>query len=42
MSLLLVGLNHETAPVAVRERVSFAPEQLPEGLHDACALPGIS
>jgi len=42
MSLLLVGLNHETAPVAVRERVSFAPEQLPEGLRDACALPGIS
>lgn len=42
MSLLLVGLNHETAPVSVRERVSFAPEQIPEGLRDACALPGIS
>ena len=32
MSLLIVGLNHETAPIAVRERVSFAPEQLSEGL----------
>ncbi len=42
MSLLLVGLNHETAPVSVRERVSFAPEQLPEGLRAACTLPGIS
>jgi glutamyl-tRNA reductase len=42
MSLLIVGLNHETAPVAVRERVSFAPEQLSEGLSGACGLSGIS
>ncbi len=28
-SILLVGLNHRTAPIAVRERLSF----------DACSLP---
>lgn len=35
MSLLVVGLNHTTAPVAVRERVAFAPEQVPEALQRA-------
>ena len=28
MDLLVVGLNHVTAPVALRERVAFTPEQL--------------
>jgi glutamyl-tRNA reductase len=28
MQLLAVGLNHTTAPVALRERLAFAPEQL--------------
>jgi hypothetical protein len=27
MQIILVGLNHRTAPVEVRERVSFRPEQ---------------
>ncbi|MCG3169117.1 MAG: Glutamyl-tRNA reductase [Pseudomonadales bacterium] len=40
MSLLVVGLNHTTAPVAVRERVAFAPEQVPEALQRACAAGG--
>jgi glutamyl-tRNA reductase len=30
MNLVLVGLNHKTAPVAVRERVAFQEERLPE------------
>lgn len=42
MSLLVIGLNHTTAPIALRERVSFSPEQLAEGLRQACGLPGIS
>ncbi len=33
MMLLAVGLNHNTAPVQIRERVAFAPEHLPEVLH---------
>lgn len=31
-TLVLIGLNHKTAPVEVRERVSFSPEQIPEML----------
>ena len=26
MTLLILGINHKTAPVDVRERVAFAPE----------------
>jgi glutamyl-tRNA reductase len=35
MSLLVIGLNHVTASIEVRERVAFTPEQIPEALHDA-------
>lgn len=34
MRLLAVGINHQTAPVAIRERAAFAPEQLVEALRD--------
>ncbi len=30
--IVLAGLNHNTAPISVRERVSFTREQLPEAL----------
>ena len=30
MALLVVGLNHKTAPVAVRERLAFADQTLAE------------
>jgi glutamyl-tRNA reductase len=32
MSIVLVGLNHKTAPVAVRERLAFTDEACAEGL----------
>ena len=32
MQILLVGLNHQSAPLEVRERVSFSKEQLSEAL----------
>ncbi|HYY57476.1 MAG TPA: glutamyl-tRNA reductase [Pyrinomonadaceae bacterium] len=32
MSIVLVGLNHKTAPVAVRERIAFSDEACAEGL----------
>jgi glutamyl-tRNA reductase len=32
MSLLVVGLNHRTVPVALLERLSVAPEDLPKAL----------
>ena len=28
MMLVAVGLNHQTAPIALRERVAMAPESL--------------
>ncbi|NNF93144.1 MAG: glutamyl-tRNA reductase [Altererythrobacter sp.] len=34
MSLLAFGINHQTAPVAIRERVAFAPESLLPALQD--------
>jgi glutamyl-tRNA reductase len=32
MALLALGINHKTAPVEVRERVAFAPEQIGEAM----------
>lgn len=32
MSLLSLGINHQTAPVDIREKVAFAPDQLGEAL----------
>jgi glutamyl-tRNA reductase len=42
MSLIALGINHNSATVEVRERVAFAPEQLCEALRDACALEGVA
>lgn len=41
MHIIVVGLSHKTAPVEIRERVAFAPEQLEPSLHAMRALPGI-
>ncbi|MCH8530778.1 MAG: glutamyl-tRNA reductase [Saccharospirillum sp.] len=41
MSLLAIGINHNTAPVHIREKVSFAPDTMPESLSAVLALPGI-
>lgn len=35
MHLSLLGINHETAPVDLRERVAFAPETMADALRDA-------
>lgn len=35
MQLIAFGINHKSAAVEVRERVAFAPEQVPEALQDA-------
>ena len=39
--LLVLGINHETAPVAVRERVAFAQDALEQALHALKALPQV-
>ena len=42
MSLLAVGINHKTAPVDIRERVSFAPERLTDALHELTSTSAVS
>ena len=34
MQLYALGLNHHTAPLAIRERVAFQPEKLAQALYD--------
>ena len=33
MQLLCLGLNHTTAPLSVRERVAFGPDEIGPSLH---------
>ena len=40
MAFIALGINHKTASVAVRERVAFSPEQLPEALRQLCRMVG--
>jgi glutamyl-tRNA reductase len=42
MTLLAFGINHTTAPLALRERVAFAPENLQSAMQEACAQAGLS
>jgi len=41
MGLLAFGINHKSASVALRERVSFAPDVLPSALMAACQATGL-
>lgn len=41
MSLIAIGLNHQTAPVELRERVAFADARLQQALADLRGLPGV-
>ena len=41
MSLVVVGINHRTAPVDVRERVVFEPARVPDALRELATLPPI-
>ncbi len=39
MSLLAIGINHNTAPVELREKVAFGPDKLPEALQQLSENP---
>ena len=39
MTLVVIGINHRTAPVEIREKVVFAGDELPEALQDLTAFP---
>lgn len=41
MSLLAIGINHNTASVEIREKVSFTPETMSESLDSVRSLPGV-
>ncbi|HET7369967.1 MAG TPA: glutamyl-tRNA reductase [Gammaproteobacteria bacterium] len=41
MPLFALGISHKTAPVAVRERVSFASDAIPAALAELLAMPGV-
>ncbi|OQY20405.1 MAG: glutamyl-tRNA reductase [Desulfobacteraceae bacterium 4572_35.1] len=42
MDIIVVGLSHKTAPVAVRETVAFAPENMQQPLEQICELPDVA
>ncbi|QKJ86956.1 Glutamyl-tRNA reductase [Paramixta manurensis] len=39
MTLLALGINHKTAPIALRERVTFSPDTLQQALNSLLAQP---
>lgn len=42
MALLSLGINHLTAPVDIREKVAFAPEQLTQALGELQGIPAVN
>ena len=42
MSLLALGINHNTASVALRERVAFGPDRIDRALRELVEQPGVS
>ena len=42
MTLSLIGVNHKTAPIALRERIAISREELPEVTRALAAVPGVS
>ncbi len=42
MALLALGLNHQTAPLDLREQIAFAPEAMPTALSDLARQPGVN
>ena len=42
MSLVLIGVNHKTAPIEVRERIAISREELAETTRALAAVPGVT
>lgn len=40
MALVTLGINHRTAPVAIREQIAFTPERMAEAFAELCAASG--
>src|SRR5262252_3214058 len=41
MSFVVLGINHRTAPVEIREKVVFAAAELPEALRELRLIPTV-
>ena len=41
MALVVLGINHRTAPLEVREQVVFEPSRIPDALRELASLPAI-
>ena len=41
MTLALIGVNHKTAPIELRERIAISREDLPETTRALAAMPGV-
>src|SRR3974390_2613532 len=39
---VLIGVNHKTAPIELRERIAISREDLPEATRALAAIPGVS
>jgi glutamyl-tRNA reductase len=42
MTLVLIGVNHKTAPIALRERIAISREDLPETTRALANMPGVT
>jgi glutamyl-tRNA reductase len=42
MPLLILGINHHSAPLEVREKLAFPPDRQAEALSDLAAQPGVA
>jgi glutamyl-tRNA reductase len=42
MTLTLIGVNHKTAPIELRERIAISREDLPEVTRALAAMPGVA
>jgi glutamyl-tRNA reductase len=42
MTLALIGVNHKTAPIELRERIAISHEELPETTRALAAVPGVA
>jgi glutamyl-tRNA reductase len=42
MTLVLIGVNHKTAPIELRERIAISREDLPETTRALADMPGVS
>jgi glutamyl-tRNA reductase len=40
--LVLIGVNHKTAPIALRERIAISRDELPDATRALAAQPGVS